>query len=74
MFEPTGAQGWGSSRLVWGDRCASRILFGITRNEKDDWFDPFLSLDTRLFIDPFLVYKSERGDLARKSSRDSPLL
>lgn len=35
--------------------------FGITRGPADDWFDPVLSLDTPLFIDPFLIYAAERG-------------
>jgi hypothetical protein len=35
--------------------------FRITREADDDWFDPILSLDTPLFIDPFLIYARERG-------------
>lgn len=35
--------------------------FGIKRGACDDWFDPVLSLDTPLFIDPFLIYAAERG-------------
>lgn len=35
--------------------------FGIERREQDDWFDPVLSVDTKLFIDPFLIYRGERG-------------
>jgi hypothetical protein len=34
--------------------------FGITRTELDDWFDPILFTDTRLFIDPFLIYDNEK--------------
>lgn len=36
-------------------------LFGITKDDSDNWFDPILDLDTKLFIDPFLLfdYKSE---------------
>lgn len=30
--------------------------FKITPSEEDDWFDPVLFSDTRLFIDPFLIY------------------
>lgn len=30
--------------------------FGITKTEKDEWFDPILNVDSKLFIDPFLVY------------------
>lgn len=35
--------------------------FGIRTGDRTAWFDPFLSLDTKLFIDPFLVYSSEEG-------------
>jgi len=31
--------------------------FGITREQGDDWFDPILNADTKLFVDPFLVFK-----------------
>ncbi|MFD9550572.1 hypothetical protein ACFWBG_24520 [Nocardia salmonicida] len=29
--------------------------FGITRTQDDDWFDPHLTIDTALFVDPLLV-------------------
>lgn len=29
--------------------------FGITPSRVDDWFDPDLSIDTKLFVDPFLL-------------------
>ena len=32
--------------------------FSIRRTRTDDWFDPVLSIDTKLFIDPFLIYES----------------
>lgn len=35
--------------------------FGITITPEDSWFDPVLSLDTRLFLDPFLLYAGEQG-------------
>lgn len=35
--------------------------FGITLSKDDDWFDVVLSIDTPLFIDPFLVYADETG-------------
>jgi hypothetical protein len=35
--------------------------YGIQRTAQDDWFDPFLNLDTKLFIDPFLLYDDEAG-------------
>jgi hypothetical protein len=30
--------------------------FQVTRAPDDDWFDPHLSVDTKLFIDPLLLY------------------
>lgn len=30
-------------------------VFGISPGPEDDWFDPDLSVDTRLFLDPFLL-------------------
>lgn len=33
--------------------------FGIERKKTDTWFDPVLSVDTPLFIDPFLIYDNE---------------
>lgn len=35
--------------------------FNLNIGESEDWFDPILSLDTKLFIDPFLIYSLE-GD------------
>lgn len=35
--------------------------FEVTRGEEDDWFDPFLTIDTQLFVDPFLIYGHEHG-------------
>lgn len=35
--------------------------FGIQVTEDEEWFDPILSVDTRLFIDPFLLYDQEQG-------------
>lgn len=36
--------------------------FKITKTKADDWFDPILSNDTKLFIDPFLVFDSEHSE------------
>lgn len=30
--------------------------YGVSRVASDDWFDPLLNEDTKLFIDPFLIY------------------
>lgn len=32
--------------------------FEIERNHEDDWFDPHLTIDTRLFIDPLLMLEA----------------
>ncbi len=31
--------------------------FNVTKTAGDDWFDPILGADTRLFVDPFLVFR-----------------
>lgn len=36
-------------------------LFEVTTTDDDTWFDPVLNVDTRLFIDPFLIYADEQG-------------
>ena len=33
--------------------------FGLKIRPGDDWFDPILNLDTRLFLDPFLLFQDE---------------
>ena len=30
--------------------------FSVDRKDDDDWFDPILNVDSKLFIDPFLIY------------------
>ncbi|MDE0136527.1 MAG: hypothetical protein OXM54_17030 [Acidimicrobiaceae bacterium] len=35
--------------------------FNIVREPSDDWFDPDLALDTRLFLDPFLLLAEEEN-------------
>ncbi len=35
--------------------------FGIHCTDLDDWFDPVLTVDTKLFIDPFLLYAHEQS-------------
>jgi hypothetical protein len=37
---------------------ASRY-FKIQKTAADDWFDPILNADTKLFVDPFLVFKDK---------------
>ena len=33
--------------------------FGIEVTSETEWFDPLLNLDTKLFVDPFLIYDQE---------------
>jgi hypothetical protein len=35
--------------------------FGIKVKATDDWFDAILDADTQLFVDPFLIFKENRG-------------
>lgn len=35
------------------------VCAGITRGDDDDWFDPVLSEDTPLYVDPFLVFEDQ---------------
>jgi hypothetical protein len=37
------------------------VAFGVTRSAEDDWFDTILDVDTKLFVDPFLVFKETTG-------------
>lgn len=39
--------------------------FNIARKASDSWFDPILDHDTKLFIDPFLVFKVKEGRFAK---------
>jgi hypothetical protein len=34
--------------------------FEIQRTRADDWFDPILETDTRLFVDPFLLFRDKQ--------------
>lgn len=36
--------------------------FSIRKRNSDDWFDPILSIDSKLFIDPFLIFKSKKEE------------
>ena len=36
--------------------------FNFVRDPKDDWYNPILSFDTKLFIDPFLIYSFEKNE------------
>ncbi len=49
------------------------MLFGeqfqVTRGKSDDWFNPILDDDTKIFVDPFLIFKEESGFWADAHSR-----
>lgn len=36
--------------------------FELGDQSQAEWFDPFLNLDTELFVDPFLIYGNERDE------------
>lgn len=42
--------------------------FGTARGRADDWFDPDLSIDTKLFVDPFLLLDEALNGLRNRSS------
>src|SRR5262249_6194440 len=53
------------TRLVRGDnRMKFSEHYKVNRTAEDDWFDPVMSLDTPLFLDPFLLYAGEQGAFA----------
>lgn len=39
-------------------------LHQVHRRDGHDWFDPILDHDTKLFIDPFLIFRRGRGRFA----------
>lgn len=45
------------------ERTTSRMrfseAFGITQGPSGDWFDPHLSVDTKLFLDPLLLFLAD---------------
>lgn len=43
-------------------------IFKISNAAREDWFDPILTFDTLLFIDPFLIY--DLGDKEFRGSHD----
>ncbi|SEO22036.1 hypothetical protein [Actinacidiphila rubida] len=36
-------------------------IFSLSTTSEDDWFDTFLPSDTKLFIDPFLIWEEKEG-------------
>lgn len=44
--------------------------YRIEKEEGDDWFDPLLTLDTKLFLDPFLLYAQEEQEPFRGSHNE----
>lgn len=43
--------------------------FGINRDDADDWFDPDLMADTKLFVDPMLIWEDTDPRWARAHDR-----
>ncbi len=43
--------------------------FQIVRGEIDDWFNTILDDDTKVFVDPFLIFKEQSGPWADAHSR-----
>lgn len=43
--------------------------FGVPSAAEAEWFDPLLTLDTKLFVDPFLVYVETDGNWADAHDR-----
>lgn len=39
-------------------------FFNLSPADEDDWFDPILGADTRLFIDPFLIFREQGPEWA----------
>jgi hypothetical protein len=35
--------------------------FGVSNTSRSTWFDPILGTDTKLFVDPFAIYKESKG-------------
>jgi transcriptional regulator with XRE-family HTH domain len=55
---------WAGFRAGTGPHMLFSDAYGVQRTAEDDWFDPLLNLDTKLFIDPFLWYDNEAADFA----------
>ena len=43
--------------------------YRIIRSADDDWFDPILPVDTKLFVDPFLVFQDGPGAWSEAHNR-----
>lgn len=43
--------------------------FGVLHTTADDWFDPILGVDTKLFVDPFLIFGDDDPTWARAHDR-----
>jgi hypothetical protein len=48
--------GWLAPAVKFSDH------YSILHPEADDWFDPILNLDTKLFVDPFLVFADQADE------------
>lgn len=43
--------------------------FKVRRTGKDEWFDPLLNTDTKLYVDPFLIFLDETKEWANAHAR-----
>jgi len=48
--------------------------FNIARKKDDDWFDAILNVESKLFIDPFLIFKSPKDLGQPHTTRSSSIL
>ena len=56
-----------TSDLIWSGRVGDLLLRALREfisSDEDDWFDPILGADTRLFVDPFLIFRDEGPEWA----------
>jgi hypothetical protein len=63
---------WGPSEVevrpaVKGVRFTEQ--YGLSRTTADDWFDPLLNVDTKLFVDPFLIFLDDSQRWANAHAR-----
>lgn len=54
---------WRVGRCRSWVRLRGEVLRAVGSNvdDSDDWFDPVLSEDTPLYVDPFLLYEDENA-------------
>lgn len=45
--------------------------YKILHTGNDDWFDPIVSVDTKLFVDPFLIFADRDGHCVLPTTESS---